>query len=161
MAPRRALRHEDAVLALVAVAVAIPAVIALPLVWMAGLELKSKVTLILFIFVGSGGLALAVRARVMRPLQTLANLTASLGERDYAVRGRHERSDDSLGLAMTELAQLAEQLRMERWRDEEASSGLARVVEGLDAAVIAVDGGGVVRLPAPGAAPRGGGGGAG
>src|SRR4029079_16574458 len=40
----------------------------------------------------------------------------------------------------------AEQLRMERWRDEEASSGLARVVEGLDAAVIAVGGGGVVPL---------------
>ncbi|HSS01804.1 MAG TPA: ATP-binding protein [Kofleriaceae bacterium] len=146
MARRRALRHEDAVLALVVAAVAIPALIALPLVWMAELELKSKVTLTLAIVVGSGGLALAVRARVMRPLQTLANLTASLGERDYAVRGRHERSDDSLGLAMMELAQLAEQLRMERWRDEEASSGLARVVEGLDAAVIAVDGGGVVRL---------------
>ena len=47
---------------------------------------------------------------------------------------------------MTELAALAEQLRAERWRDEEAAAGLARVVEGLDAAVIAVDAGGVVRL---------------
>jgi hypothetical protein len=35
----------------------------------------------------------------MRPLQTLANLTASLRERDYAVRGRHARKDDALGLA--------------------------------------------------------------
>jgi nitrogen fixation/metabolism regulation signal transduction histidine kinase len=82
----------------------------------------------------------------MRPLQTLANLTASLRERDYAVRGRHARRDDSLGLAIAELAQLADELRDERWRDEEAAAGLARVVEGLDAAVIAVDRGGVVRL---------------
>jgi two-component system, NtrC family, nitrogen regulation sensor histidine kinase NtrY len=146
MVRRRALRHEDAVLVLVALAVAIPAAIALPLVWFGDLDLKSRVTLTLAVVVGSGGLALAVRARVMRPLQTLANLTASLGERDYAVRGRHGRGDDSLGLAMSELAGLAEQLRTERWRDEEASTGLARVVEGLDAAVIAVDGGGVVRL---------------
>jgi two-component system nitrogen regulation sensor histidine kinase NtrY len=146
MARRRALRHEDAVLALVLLAVAIPAAIALPLVWGSEFDLKSRVTLTLAIVAGSGGLALAVRARVMRPLQTLANLTASLSERDYAVRGRHERSDDSLGLAMSELAGLAEQLRAERWRDEEASSGLARVVEGLDAAVIAVDSGGVVQL---------------
>jgi nitrogen fixation/metabolism regulation signal transduction histidine kinase len=143
---RRALRHEDAVLALVLLAIAIPAAIALPLVWLGELDLKSRLTLTLAIAVGSGGLALAVRARVMRPLQTLANLTASLRERDYAVRGRHARRDDSLGLAIAELAQLADELRDERWRDEEAAAGLARVVEGLDAAVIAVDRDGVVRL---------------
>src|ERR1700733_765114 len=111
---RRAMRHEDAVLMLVLLAVAIPAVIALPLVWLGGFDAKSEVTLTLAIVVGSGGLgvgaggrgglALAARARVMRPLQTLANLTASLRERDYAIRGRHARLDDSLGLAMAELA---------------------------------------------------------
>jgi nitrogen fixation/metabolism regulation signal transduction histidine kinase len=143
---RRALRHEDAVLALVLLAIAIPAAIALPMVWLGELDLKSQLTLTLAIAAGSGGLALAVRSRVMRPLQTLANLTASLRERDYAVRGRHARGDDSLGLAIAELAQLADELRDERWRDEEAAAGLARVVEGLDAAVIAVDPGGVVRL---------------
>jgi nitrogen fixation/metabolism regulation signal transduction histidine kinase len=146
MSRRRALRHEDTVLALVLLAIAIPAAIALPLVWSGELDLKSRITLTLAIVAGSGGLALAARARVMRPLQTLANLTASLRERDYAVRGRHARGDDALGLAMAELGQLAEQLRAERWRDEEGAAGLARVVEGLDAAVIAVDAGGVVRL---------------
>jgi nitrogen fixation/metabolism regulation signal transduction histidine kinase len=144
--PRRALRHEDAVLVLVVLAIAIPAAVALPMVWLGGFDLKSRLTLTLAIAFGSGGLAIAVRARVMRPLQTLANLTASLRERDYAVRGRHARRDDSLGLAIGELAQLADELRDERWRDEEAAAGLARVVEGLDAAVIAVDRGGVVRL---------------
>ncbi|HEX8111248.1 MAG TPA: hypothetical protein VF516_26145 [Kofleriaceae bacterium] len=104
---RRALRHEDAVLALVLLAIAIPAAIALPMVWLGELDLKSRLTLTLAVAAGSGGLALAVRSRVMRPLQTLANLTASLRERDYAVRGRHVRGDDSLGLAIAELAQLA------------------------------------------------------
>jgi two-component system nitrogen regulation sensor histidine kinase NtrY len=142
----RPLRHENAVLATVIAAVAIPAVIALPLVWLGDHELKSKVTLTLAIVLGSGGLAVAARMRVMRPLQTLANLTASLRERDYAVRGRHPRDDDALGLAIGELGALADALRTERWRDEETAAGLARIVEGLDAVVIAVDPAGIVRL---------------
>src|SRR5262249_45168372 len=64
----------------------------------------------------------------------------------YAVRGRHRRKDDALGLAMSELGALAEQLRAERWRDEETAAGLSRVVESLDAAVIAIDDAQVVRL---------------
>ena len=91
-------------------AIAIPAAIALPMMCLGALDLKSQLTLTLAIAAGSGGLALAVRSRVMRPLQTLANLTASLRERDYAVRGRHARADDSLGLAIAELAQLADEL---------------------------------------------------
>ncbi|HEY5950546.1 MAG TPA: ATP-binding protein [Kofleriaceae bacterium] len=143
---RRVWRHEDAVVALVLAAILIPTVVALPLLWFGPYELKTKLTLSLAIAVGSGVLLLAVRTRVMRPLQTLANLTASLRERDYAVRGRHARKDDALGLAMSELGALAEQLRSERWRDEEAAAGLARVVESLDAAVIAIDDAQVVRL---------------
>ena len=139
-------RHEDEILALVVAAIAIPTVIALPLVWFHDYELKTKITLTLAIVVGSGALAAAIRARVMRPLQTLANLTASLRERDYAVRGRHARTDDALGLAMHELSALADQLRAERWHDEETAAGLARVVESLDAAVIAVDTQGIIRL---------------
>jgi two-component system, NtrC family, nitrogen regulation sensor histidine kinase NtrY len=143
---RRVWRHEDSVVALVVAALAIPTLIALPLLWLGPYELKTKLTLTLAIVVGCGGLVLAVRTHVLRPLQTLANLTASLRERDYAVRGRHTRKDDALGLAISELGALAEQLRSERWRDEEAAAGLARVVESLDAAVIAIDDAQVVRL---------------
>jgi nitrogen fixation/metabolism regulation signal transduction histidine kinase len=143
---KRGWRHEDEILALVIAAVAIPTVIALPLIWFHDYELKTKVTLTLAIVAGCGGIGLAIRARVMRPLQTLANLTASLRERDYAIRGRPARTDDALGLAMAELSALADQLRAERWQDEEASAGLARVVESLDAAVFAVDDAGVIQL---------------
>ena len=139
-------KHEDAVTFLVLAAIAIPAAIALPLEWFHDYDLKTRITLTLAIVGGSGGLAAAVRSKVMRPLQTLANLTASLREKDYAVRGRHGRRDDALGLALTELALLAEELRAERWRDEETAAGLARVVESLDAAVVAVDATGTIQL---------------
>ena len=143
---RRGLRHEDAILLLVLITAAIPAAIALPLLWLGALDFKSRLTLTLAITAGSGGLALTIRARVLRPLQTLANLIASLRERDYAVRGRHARRDDAIGVALAELGELADQLRDERWRDEEAAAGLGRVIAGIDAAVLAVDRGGVVRL---------------
>ena len=143
---RRPLRHEDAVFVLALAAAAIPTLIALPLIWLGDLDLKSQVTLTLAIVLGVGGLAAAIRARVLRPLQTVANLIASLRERDYAVRGRYPRRDDTLGLVIAELGELADSLRTERWQDEEAAAGLARVVEGLDAAVIAVDDSDIVRL---------------
>ncbi|MDQ3337107.1 MAG: ATP-binding protein [Myxococcota bacterium] len=120
--------------------------IALPILWTGDFDLKSRITATLAILLGGGGFALAARGRVQRPLQTLANIVAALREKDYSVRGRHPRKDDALGLAMAELAELAEQLRAERWRDEEASAGLAKVVERLDAAVLAVDAGGTIRI---------------
>lgn len=127
-------------------AAAVPSLIALPIIWLDGFDLKSQVTLTLAIVLGGGGFAFAARNRVARPLQTLSNLIGALRERDYSVRGRHSRRDDALGGVMNELSALAEQLRSERWRDEETAAGLARVVEGLDAAVIAVDAEGIVRL---------------
>jgi two-component system nitrogen regulation sensor histidine kinase NtrY len=143
---RRPPRHEDAVLALALLAASVPAMIALPIVWAGSFELKTQITLTLFIVLGSTGFAVAARSRVQRPLQTLANLIAALREKDYSVRGRYVRKDDALGLAMSELGELASQLRNERWRDEEAAAGLARVVEGLDAAVFAIDDRKVVRM---------------
>jgi nitrogen fixation/metabolism regulation signal transduction histidine kinase len=148
MAPRR---HEDTILWLAVAAAAIPAAVALPLIWLGDFDRKSEITLTLAIVLGSGGLAIAARQRVQRALETLANLVLSLRERDYAVRGRHGRTDDALGLALHELSALASELRAERHRDEEAAAGLARVVEGLDAAVLAFDHASTVRLANPAA----------
>src|SRR5690242_16565584 len=129
--PPQPWRHEDRVVLLALGAAAIPTAIALPLIWLGDYDLKSQITLTLALVLGTGGFALGARAHVLRPLQTIANVIAALRERDYSVRGRHARRDDSLGEAMTELSALAEALREERWRDEEAAAGLARVVEGL------------------------------
>src|SRR5688572_6901332 len=142
----RPIRHEDAVFLLSLLAMAVPSLIALPILWGGDYDLKSQVTATLAIVLLGGGFAFGARSRVQRPLQTLANIIAALREKDYSVRGRHPRRDDALGLAMVELAELAEQLRSERWRDEEAAAGLAKVVERLDAAVIAVDAGGTIRI---------------
>src|SRR3954469_3817653 len=58
--------------------------------------------------------ALALRERVLRPLQTASNLVAALREGDFSVRGRAARLADPLGELMFELNQLSDLLREQR-----------------------------------------------
>jgi two-component system, NtrC family, nitrogen regulation sensor histidine kinase NtrY len=92
------------------------------------------------------GAAAAVRARVVHPLQTLANLLAALREGDYSFRARGADLDDPLGLAFAEVNALREPLRAQRLGALEAEALLARVMEEIDVAVFAVDEGDVLRL---------------
>ena len=90
--------------------------------------------------------AAAVRRRVVRPLQTLANLLAALREGDYSIRARSTDLDDPLGLAFAEVNALREPLRAQRLGAVEATALLQRVMEEIDVAVFAVDEEGMVRL---------------
>ena len=90
--------------------------------------------------------AAAVRAHVVRPLQTLANLLAALREGDYSIRARGADLDDPLGLAFAEVNALREPLRAQRLGAVEAIALLQRVMAEVDVAMFAVDAGGVLRL---------------
>jgi two-component system nitrogen regulation sensor histidine kinase NtrY len=88
----------------------------------------------------------AVQERVIRPLQTLSNLLAAVGEADYSTRARGARPDDALGLAYWEVNRLTETLRARRLESVEAEALLSRVIAEIHAAIFAFDGGGVLRL---------------
>src|SRR5262249_53861216 len=88
----------------------------------------------------------AVRERVVRPLQTLANLLAALREDDYSIRGRHDRPDDALGSAMAEVNALGSSLRNQRLGAIEASALLSKGLESIDVAIPAFDESGILRL---------------
>ena len=90
--------------------------------------------------------ALAVQERVIRPLQTLSNLLAALGEADYSTRARGARPDDSLGLAYWEVNRLTETLRGRRLDSVEAEALLRRVIAEIHAAIFAFDAAGALRL---------------
>ncbi len=90
--------------------------------------------------------ATAVRAHVVRPLQTLANLLAALREGDYSIRARGADLDDPLGLAFAEVNALREPLRAQRLGAVEAIALLQRVMAEVDVAMFAVDASGVLRL---------------
>ena len=87
-----------------------------------------------------------VRARVVRPLQTLANLLAALRDGDYSRHARGAALDDPLGLVFAEVNALRESLRAQRLDSLEATVLLQRVMDEIDVAVFVVDGAGVLRL---------------
>jgi len=68
------------------------------------------------------GFALAVRERVVFPLQTLSNLLGALREGDFSVRGRSPRPDDALGEVMREVNTLGSTLREQRLGAMEATT---------------------------------------
>ncbi|MBL8143133.1 MAG: PAS domain S-box protein [Acidobacteria bacterium] len=92
------------------------------------------------------GAALAARALVERPLQTVANLLSALREEDYSFRARAGRPDDPLGEVANELNALAGMLKAQRLGALEATALLRAVMAEIDVAVFAFDEHDVLRL---------------
>ncbi|HYM66961.1 MAG TPA: PAS domain-containing sensor histidine kinase, partial [Patescibacteria group bacterium] len=127
-----------------------PAVLALVLLlWLGSYDDKTRWTLILL--TGGAWLAFAVaaRERVIRPIQTIANMIAGLREDDFSIRARGARAEDDLGLAFLELNTLGETLRQQRLGAEEAGALLRRVMAEIDVAVFAFDANEKLRLVNP------------
>jgi PAS domain S-box-containing protein len=90
--------------------------------------------------------AIALRERVVRPLQTLSNMLAALREGDFSLRARLGNSDDALGLALLEINMLGDTLRTQRQGAMEASSLLRAVMAEIDVAIFTFDDREVLRL---------------
>jgi two-component system, NtrC family, nitrogen regulation sensor histidine kinase NtrY len=144
--PRRRVSHDARILAL-ALAGGLPAIVAVFIFLATGDYAPRVLWTVGAIVIGAWlAAAIAVRGRVVRPLQTLANLLAALREGDYSIRARGADLDDPLGLAFAEVNALREPLRAQRLGAVEAVALLQRVMGEIDVAVIAVDEGGVLRL---------------
>jgi len=133
------LNHERRVV-LLAVLSGLPAVVvALGLLWIGGYGGKVAWTVTLLVAGFWLFAVLALRERIVRPLQTLSNMLAALREEDFSMRARGARSDDALGLALLEVNELGQTLRAQRLGALEATALLARVMEEIDVAVFAFD----------------------
>jgi nitrogen fixation/metabolism regulation signal transduction histidine kinase len=76
---------------------------------------------------------------MIRPLQTLSNVVASLREGDYSFRARGAGSQDALGELAAEINALADLLQKQRVRSLEATALLARMLEVLTTPLFAFD----------------------
>ena len=120
---------------------AVPAlVIALVLVWTGDFTVRLQWTLTIATVGGWFGFWLALRERLVRPLQTMSNMIAALQEGDYTMRARAGAPDDSLGLVAHEVNLLGRTLREQRLEVLEATALLRRVMAEIDVAVFAFDG---------------------
>src|SRR6266581_2018649 len=123
-------RHEKQVLWLTVLG-GLPAVaLAIVLLWIGDFAPRAQWTL--------GGLviaiwlicALAVRERVVRPLQTVSNVLAALRERDYTLRARGSNPEDALGLLLLELNSLGDDMRSGLGVIASRSESLSRLMAG-------------------------------
>jgi len=116
------------------------------LAWRALPPGPGRVLLVLAAFVISVLLIAQLRTRIVRRLKTLSNLVSALREGDYSVRGRDADRADPLGEVLWEVNALGDQLRAQRLGELEASALLGQVLEEIDVAIFAFDGGGELRL---------------
>jgi nitrogen fixation/metabolism regulation signal transduction histidine kinase len=144
--PKRRLSHEQVVF-LQALAAGLPAVAtAVTLLWIDNYSPKVVWTLMLLIIGSWFGFAAAVQARVVRPLQTMANLLSALREGDFSVRARGARRDEPLGDVMAEINTLSRTLQEQRLSALEATALLRTVMEEIEVAIFAFDAEGKLRL---------------
>lgn len=116
------------------------------LLWAGDHSFNLQLTLTLFIVISWFGFALALHARVVRPLQTAANLLSALREGDFSVRAHAARHDDPLGELFTEINQLSAVLHEQRLSAREATALLHNVMETIEVAVFAFDSTGHLKL---------------
>jgi len=131
--------HDRRIL-LMAVTAGLPgSLVALIFLWAGDHSPKVQWTLTVLIVGLWCGFALALRRRVVFPLQTVSNLLAALREGDYSIRGRHAGAGDALGEVMTEVNALGETLREQRLGALEATTLLRTVMAEIDVATFAFD----------------------
>ena len=136
---RRRLSHTRRVLFLALGALVPAAAAALALAFTVPLSRGLRATLVAGIVIMGLGTLLALHEAVVRPLQTLGNLTGALREGDFSFRARTDGSQDPLNLAFVELNALAAVLREERLEALEATALLRKVLAEIDVAVLAFD----------------------
>jgi two-component system nitrogen regulation sensor histidine kinase NtrY len=136
---RPRLTYEGRVVALAVLAGLPGSATALALLWTGDYSGKVQWTLAAFIVCAWLGFALAVRERVVFPLQTISNLLGALREGDFSVRGRSPRPDDALGEVMREVNTLGSTLREQRLGALEATALLRTVMSEIEVAVFAFD----------------------
>jgi nitrogen fixation/metabolism regulation signal transduction histidine kinase len=83
--------------------------------------------------------ASALVESMVRPMQTLSNVVASLREGDYSFRARGAGAPDALGELATEVNALADLLQKQRVRSLESTALLARILEVMHAPLFAFD----------------------
>jgi nitrogen fixation/metabolism regulation signal transduction histidine kinase len=140
-AKRKGLLGYEHRIVLIALAAGLPAVLAsLIMLFKSDFSPVAIWPLALFIISIWLGCVLALRRRIVRPLQTLTNLLAAFHEGDYSIRARVVNHDDALDAVMREVNALGETLLEQRLGAMEATALLRTVMSEIEVAVFAFDG---------------------
>ena len=140
------LTHDQRVLLSALLAGAPAVIVAACFLWFGDYSSKVQWTLTLVILGFWLGFAVAARRRVVRPLQTMANLLSALREGDFSIRARGAQRDEPLGDVYAEINSLGNVLKAQRLGALEATALLRTVMEEIDVAIFAFDSSETLRL---------------
>lgn len=130
----------DALIFLLALMVALPATaIAEILLWTGNYSSELKWTITLFVGLSWLIGASVLQGQVIRPLQTLSNMVASIREEDFSFRVRGATAQDSLSDLTQELNALADRMQQQKTSALEATALLKKVLMEIDVAVFTFD----------------------
>lgn len=138
---RKKLTHPQRIFLLALLAGFPAALVSLILLWTGDFTPKVQWTLTTLIVTTWLGFAFSLKEKVVLPLQTISNLLAALREGDFSIRARGSRPDDPLGAVTLEVNALGATLREQRLEVVEATALLRKVMDEIDVAVFAFDGG--------------------
>ena len=115
-------------------------------IWFKTSTLETKLLLLTAEVLSCWLIAASVHHRIVRPLQTLANVVRALREGDYSFRTRLAVSDDVLGVLSLEINALADFLAQRETSSLEDAALVQRVVEEVEIPIFAFDRGQKLRL---------------
>jgi len=146
-ARRPRLAHDQQIMLYALLAGAPAVAVALYYLWL-GTDSPPRVqlTFTLLVITCWLGFGAAVRHRLVRPLQTMANLLSALREGDFSIRARGVRRDEPLGEVYAEINFLGNVLQAQRLGALEATALLRTVMEEIDVAIFAFDSNETLRL---------------
>ena len=131
---------HDRRVTLLTLTTALPAIaLSITLLWLGEYSTLVRMTALVLALGAWIALAVVVRDRVARPLQTIANLLAAMREGDFSVRAREAPGSDPLAHVMLEINTLAETLRVQRLGAQEATALLRSVMAEINVAIFAFD----------------------
>jgi PAS domain S-box-containing protein len=131
------INHDRRIL-LLNLAAGLPAVIvSVVLLWRSPYPLLNRAAIGVAIVYGWIWIGIKARDRVVRRLQTIANLLAALREGDFSIRARAAGGKDALGTVMLEINTLSRTLHAQRIAAQEATALLRAVTAEIDVAIFA------------------------
>jgi two-component system, NtrC family, nitrogen regulation sensor histidine kinase NtrY len=110
------------------------------------LEVSTSLLILGCLLVYLALIAAALIDSLIRPLQTLTNVVASMREGDYSFRARGANVRDPMGELAAEINALADLLQKQRVQSLEATALLARILEVMHAPLFAFDRDNVLQL---------------
>jgi nitrogen fixation/metabolism regulation signal transduction histidine kinase len=109
------------------------------LLWLSSASSETKWTVTLLVGLAWLIGASILQTQVIRPLQTLSNMVASIREDDFSFRVRGASREDSLADLVHELNTLADRMQQQKTSAMEATALLKKVLMEIDVAVFTFD----------------------